>query len=72
MSREARQQQTRCVSFQYDDDGSLILKCRLPAEAGAQVMKALELAVQELPKVTPSDVPSRNGRKLRVPSIASN
>jgi hypothetical protein len=40
LSREARQQQSRCVSFRYDDDGSLILNCRLPAEAGAKVMKA--------------------------------
>ena len=37
LSREARQQQTRRVSYRYDDDGSLILNCRLPAEAGALV-----------------------------------
>ena len=43
LSREARQQQNRCVSFRYDDDGSLILNCRLPAEAGALIMKALDL-----------------------------
>ena len=49
LSREARQQQNRCVSYRYDDDGSLILNCRLPAEAGARLLKALELAVQELP-----------------------
>ena len=54
--REARQQQTRCVSFRYDDDGSLILNCRLPAEAGARMVKALELAVEELPP--PPDVPA--------------
>src|SRR5688572_1218228 len=45
LSREARQQQNRAVSFRYDDDGSLVLKCRLPAEAGARIMKALDLAV---------------------------
>ena len=55
LSREARQQQSRCVSFRYDDDGSLVLTCRLPAEAGARVMKALELAVEELPR---NDVPA--------------
>ncbi len=49
LSREARQQQNRCVSYRYDDDGSLILNCRLPAEAGALIVKALELAVEELP-----------------------
>ena len=51
LSREARQQQSRCVSFRYDDDGSIILNCRLPAEAGALVLKALDLAVRELPDV---------------------
>ena len=58
LSREARQQQTRGVSWRYDDDGSLILNCRLPAEAGAQLVKALELAVEELPKDSPGDVPA--------------
>ena len=37
LSREQRQQQNRRVSFRYDDDGSLILNCHLPAEAGALV-----------------------------------
>jgi hypothetical protein len=49
LSREQRQQQSRKVSFRYDDDGSLILFCRLPAEAGARVMKALDVAVEGLP-----------------------
>jgi len=56
LSREARQQETRRVSFRYDDDGSLILNCRLPAEAGAKIIKALEVAVEELPR--PPDVPA--------------
>ena len=58
LSREARQQQTRCVSIRHDDDGSLILNCRLPAEAGAKILKALELAVEELPVDPPKDVPA--------------
>jgi Domain of unknown function (DUF222)/HNH endonuclease len=58
LSREARQQQSRGVSFRYDDDGSLILSCRLPAEAGARLMKALELAVEQLPIDPPNDVPA--------------
>src|SRR5688572_11662038 len=57
LSREARQQQSRGMSFRYDDDGSLILNCRLPAEVGARLMQALELAVEGLPKEAPSDVP---------------
>ncbi|HEU4778801.1 MAG TPA: DUF222 domain-containing protein [Steroidobacteraceae bacterium] len=56
LSRETRQQQSRCVSYRYDDDGSLILQCRLPAEAGARIKKAIELAVEELP--TAPDVPA--------------
>jgi hypothetical protein len=56
LSREARQQQNRSVCFRYDDDGSLILNCRLPAEAGARIRKALELAVEELPPAP--DVPA--------------
>ena len=42
LSREARQQQTRSVTWRYDDDGSIVLTCRLPAEAGAQMLKALD------------------------------
>ena len=48
LSREARQQESRCVTFRYDDDGSLVLTCRLPAEAGARVMKALDVATDDL------------------------
>src|SRR4051812_39912169 len=54
LSREGRQQLGRRVSFRYDDDGSLVLTCRLPAESGARVMKALDLAVEELPKDVPA------------------
>jgi hypothetical protein len=58
LSREARQHQSRAVTFRHDDDGSLVLTCRLPAEAGARVMKALDLATRELPAPPkPSDVP---------------
>ena len=44
LSREARQQQTRSVMWRHDDDGSIVLTCRLPAEAGAQILKAMDLA----------------------------
>jgi len=56
LSREQRQQQRRRVSFRYDDDGSLVLTCHLPAEAGAMVMKALDVAVEGLPLY--EDVPA--------------
>jgi hypothetical protein len=47
LSREARQQATRKVSYFYDTDGSLVLKARLPAEIGALVIKALDAAVND-------------------------
>ncbi len=37
LSREERQQAGRSVSYFFDDDGSLVLKARLPAEAGMLV-----------------------------------
>ena len=48
LSREAQQQATRRVSHSYDADGSLILKARLPAEMGALVLKALEVAMNDV------------------------
>jgi len=50
LSREARQQANRSFAYYYDEDGSLVLKGRLPAEAGALLLKALESA---LPKPEP-------------------
>lgn len=62
LSREQRQQQNRRVSFRYDDDGSLILTCHLPAEAGAVVMKALDVAVESL--AVYEDVPAGTSRQV--------
>jgi hypothetical protein len=62
LSREQRQQQTRRVSFRYDDDGSLILMCCLPAETGAMVMKALDVAAEGLPVY--EDVPAGTSRQV--------
>jgi hypothetical protein len=58
LSREQRQQQNRRVRFRYDDDGSLILECRLPAEAGARFMKALDVAIEEVPRLAKTNVPA--------------
>lgn len=63
LSRDQRQQQSRRVTFRYDDDGSLILTCRLPAEAGARIMKALDVAVESLPVNAP-DVPAGTLRQV--------
>jgi len=49
LSREARQQAGRRLSYFYDDDGSLVIKGRLPAELGALVLKALDAAIADIP-----------------------
>ena len=68
LSREARQQQNRRVSYRYDDDGSLIINCRLPAEAGALVLKALELAVGRTFQLERQRSPFPSARAARMPS----
>lgn len=47
LSREARQQAGRALKYYYDEDGSLVLKARLPAEIGALLVHALEAALRE-------------------------
>lgn len=49
LSREAQQQVNRSVSYGFADDGSLILKARLPALAGALLMKAIDAAMESIP-----------------------
>jgi hypothetical protein len=49
LSREAQQHAQRSVSYWFDADGSLILKARLPALAGALVIKALDAALERVP-----------------------
>jgi hypothetical protein len=49
LSREARQQAGRGVSYYWEEDGSLVMKARLPASAGALVLKALECALRQVP-----------------------
>jgi hypothetical protein len=49
LSREAQQQAGRAVDYWYDTDGSLVLKARLPALAGALLVKALDAALDAVP-----------------------
>ena len=56
LSREARQQPRRSVSYHFDEEnGSLVLEARLPAESGMQLLKALEVAIADLPLPPPPD-----------------
>jgi hypothetical protein len=48
LSREARQHESRSLSYYFDGDGSLVLKASLPAEAGALLIKALDVAISQL------------------------
>ena len=58
----SRQQEKRELYCGFDDDGSVIIRGRLPAEQGALIMKALELAMDRggnaAEDVTADHVPS--------------
>jgi hypothetical protein len=47
LSREAQQHANRSLSYWFADDGSLMLKGRLPAVAGAMLIKALDAALED-------------------------
>jgi hypothetical protein len=47
LSREARQRANRSLWYRTDDDGSIVLKGRLPALAGAMLLKALDAAMEK-------------------------
>ena len=49
LSREARQRSNRFFSYRYDDDGSLVFQGQLPAEVGALLVRAIEVAVETMP-----------------------
>ena len=75
LSREERQQSRRSVSYYFDvEDGSLVLKARLPAEAGMLLLKAFEAAMPELP-LPPEDCEPRldvpAGTSMQVPAGTS-
>jgi hypothetical protein len=60
LSREARQQAARRVSYFWEEDGSRVVKARLPAEAGAIVLEALAAAAEHVSAETsaPNSAPS--------------
>lgn len=45
LDREARQIEGRSLRWSFDDDGSMVIKARLPAEAGALLMRAIDAAI---------------------------
>ena len=57
LGREAQQQIDRKLTWFHDEDGMLVVKARLPAEAGQMFIKAIEAACEEIPAAeTPADV----------------
>ena len=70
----------REVRYCWDDDGSLVLKARLPAEVGALVLKALEargtgdlvagVQIPELPRFIPPDRRSAELSHKRADALA--
>ena len=50
LSREAQHHASRSLHWFHDDDSSLVIRARLPAEAGAVFRKALEAAMEGLPE----------------------
>ncbi len=49
LGREAAQQASRNVTWHVDDDGSYVIRARLPAESGALFVRALDAAVEAMP-----------------------
>jgi len=49
LSRDARQQAQRGLTYFHDSDGSLVVRLQLPAETGALLLRALEAALPEIP-----------------------
>jgi hypothetical protein len=56
LSRAARQQQNRRVSVRHDEDGSVVLHCVLPAEVGVKVIRAIDIAAEDVPPGTSGEV----------------
>ena len=66
----ARQQQGRRLSYCWDEDGSLVIRARLPAEAGALVLRALEQAVADIPLPDPEVVEGPRAVRVGIPTAA--
>lgn len=78
LSREAIQQRDQNLWFHTEQDGSLVIRGRVPAEIGALFRRALEMAEDSLP--IPENVPAgtfsdaddlHRSRKRRVEALAT-
>jgi hypothetical protein len=76
LSREARQQANRSLTYFHDDDGSLVLRGRLPAEVGQLLLKALDAATEglradDVSAETPSEPPKASARRVDALAIVA-
>jgi len=60
-SRRRGRRSTSYLTWDHADDGSLLLRARLPAEEGAVVLAALRSAVRRLADGASAEAPSRQG-----------
>ena len=67
LSREVRQHINRSVSYSFDENGSLILKARLPALQGAMLIKALDAAMEIIP---PTEISVDSEEEWTIPHAA--
>jgi hypothetical protein len=74
LTREARQQAGRELRWFHNDDGSLVIRARLTAEAGALFIKALQAAEDSVPAKSVSAEtsldPVQTRRALRADALA--
>ncbi len=61
LSREERQQRHRFLYHEYLEDGSILIKARLPAETGRLVLNAVEAALECLPRSPAGDLKIADG-----------
>ena len=69
LSREAQQFAGRRVNYFYDDDGSLVLNARLPAESAPVPVKALEVATEDFWRARVSAETLRASDDRNVPDL---
>jgi hypothetical protein len=74
LGREAQQQANRHLKWYYDSEGMLVIKARLPAEAGQIFVKALQAASEDVsePKVSEPNISARTPIDVSVSAETPN
>jgi hypothetical protein len=63
LTREERQQARRGLTYQYDEDGALVITLRMPAETGTLFLRAIDAAMPELQDVSAETSPTPSARR---------